>query len=186
VEGGINLDELKQLPIWLCWNYIIKDGKKTKKPCSVSGGATGTNKEYAHTLETYDTARKAADDNGYCGVGFVIPEGYFFLDIDHKALEDPFVQTLLNRFDSYTEYSVSGNGIHIYGKCNISKLPTFIDNKGIKRLDKQFYMKNPSNDLELYIGGLTNRFAVFTENIINDKLLHECTAAIICSGQVKL
>ena len=173
------MDELKQLPIWLCWNYIIKDGKKTKKPCSAEGGATGTNKEYAHTLATYDAARKAANDNGYSGVGFVIPEGYFFLDIDHKALEDPFVQVLLERFNSYTERSVSRGGIHIYGKCDFKKLPTYADKTGNLRLDKAYYMKNPNNNLELYVGGLTNRFAVYTGDVILNEPLKESKAAIL-------
>ena len=39
--------------------------------------------------------------------------------------------------------------------------------------------KIPHNNLELYIGGITNRFAAFTGNIIDDKPLRECTAAIL-------
>lgn len=173
------MQELKDQKIWFCYIKVPKDRKLTKVPCSIDGGATGTDKGHSNTWVTFDVAIKAVNKNGYSGVGFVIPEGYFFLDIDHKALTDPLVQTLLTRFDSYAEYSVSGNGIHIYGKCDISKLPTFIDTQGRKRLDKQFYMKNPHNNLELYIGGLTNRFAAFTGNIIEDKPLIECTAAVL-------
>lgn len=33
--------------------------------------------------------------------------------------------------------------------------------------------------MELYIGGITNRFAVFTGNVIEDKPLRDCTAAIL-------
>ena len=69
---------------------------------------------------------------------------------------DPLVQTLLERFDSYTEYSVSGGGVHIYGKCDISRIPTYMDEKGKLRLDKAFYQKNPNNKMELYCGGITN------------------------------
>ena len=43
---------------------------------------------------TYDEAIKAADKHGYNGVGFTIPQGYFFLNIDHKELTDPFVQLM--------------------------------------------------------------------------------------------
>lgn len=42
------------------------------------------------------------------------------LEVDHKDLSDSYVQLLLERFDSYAEYSVSGSGVHIYGKCDIS------------------------------------------------------------------
>ena len=45
-EEGIisdNLSELKQMKVWVCWNFIEKDGRKTKKPLAASGKATGTN-----------------------------------------------------------------------------------------------------------------------------------------------
>ena len=171
----MHMNELMQQKIWCCWNFETRNGKRTKVPISAYGTPTGTNAPYASTWVTYEEAAKAAKEHGYDGVGFKIPEGYFFLDIDHKDLSDPYVQLLLERFDSYAEYSVSGGGVHIYGKCDISRLPTFIDNTGKLRLDKAFYMKNPHNDTELYCGGITNRFAVFTGNVIRDVPLKECT-----------
>ena len=90
----MHMDELKSQKVWLCWNYETRKGKRTKVPISASGTATGTNSEYAHTWVTYDEAIKAADKHGYNGVGFTIPQGYFFLDIDHKELTDPFVQLM--------------------------------------------------------------------------------------------
>lgn len=175
----MHMDELMQQKIWFCWNYETRNGKRTKVPISAYGTPTGTNAPYASTWVTYEAAAKAAKDRGYDGVGFKIPEGYFFLDIDHKDLSDPYAQLLLERFDSYAEYSVSGGGAHIYGKCDISRLPTFIDDKGMLRLDKAYYMKNPHNDTELYCGGITNRFAVFTGNVIRDVPLKECTDALL-------
>lgn len=175
----MHMDELKSQKVWLCWNYETRKGKQTKVPISASGIATGTNSEYAHTWVTYNEAIKATDKHGYNGVGFKIPQGYFFLDIDHKELTDPFVQLMLERFNSYSEYSVSGGGIHIYGKCNIDRLPTYLDKDGKLRLDKAFYMKNPHNGTELYCGGITNRFAVYTGNVIRDVPLKECTDALL-------
>ena len=118
-------------------------------------------------------------ERGSAGVGFKIPKGYFFLDIDHKELNDPFVQMMLKRFNSYTEYSQSGNGIHIYGKVDIASIPTYIDDKGKEKLDRQFYMKNPHNDTEQYFGGLTNRFACYTGSVILDTALNDCTQAVL-------
>ena len=175
----MHMDELKAQKIWFCWNYETRNGKRTKVPVSAYGTSTGTNAPYAHTWVTYDEAVKAAKEHGDDGVGFKIPEGYFFLDIDHKDLLDPLVQTLLERFDSYTEYSVSGGGVHIYGKCDISRIPTYMDEKGKLRLDKAFYQKNPNNKTELYCGGITNRFTVFTGNVIQDVPLKECTDALL-------
>ena len=100
-------------------------------------------------------------------------------DIDHKELTDPFVQLMLERFNSYAEYSVSGGGIHIYGKCDIDRVPTYLDKDGKLRLDKAFYMKNPHNSTELYCGGITNRFAVYTGNVIHNVPLKECTDALL-------
>ena len=175
----MHMDELKSQKVWLCWNYETRKGKRTKVPISASDIATGTNSEYAHTWVTYDEAIKATDKHGYNGVGFKIPQGYFFLDIDHKELTDPFVQLMLERFNSYAEYSVSGGGIHIYGKCDIDRVPTYLNKDGKLRLDKAFYMKNPHNGTELYCGGITNRFAVYTGNVIRDVPLKECTDALL-------
>ncbi len=175
----MHMDELKSQKVWPCWNYETRKGKRTKVPISASGTATGTNSEYAHTWVTYDEAIKAADKHGYNGVGFTIPQGYFFLDIDHKELTDPFVQLMLERFNSYAEYSVSGGGIHIYGKYDIDRVPTYLDKDGKLRLDKAFYMKNPHNSTELYCGGITNRFSVYTGNVIHNIPLKECTDALL-------
>ena len=46
-------------------------------------------------------------------------------------------------------------------------------------LDKAYYMKNLNNKVELYCGGITNRFAVFTGNVIWDEPLKECTEALL-------
>ena len=34
-NGG--LEELKSQPVWICWNFREKDGRKTKVPCAASG-----------------------------------------------------------------------------------------------------------------------------------------------------
>ena len=109
----MHMKELMNMKIWFCWRYETRKGKKTKVPKSIYGTATGTSAAYEHSWVTYEEAEAA---EGFDGIGFVIPEGYFFLDIDHKDLTDPYVKLMLERFDSYAERSVSGGGIHIYGK----------------------------------------------------------------------
>lgn len=168
------MDTLKQMRQWICWNARQKDGRTTKVPCAPGGGATGTNMKYAHTWVTYDEAMAAAQLHGHTGVGFVIPEGWFFLDVDHRDAADPLVQTLLNRFGTYAERSVSGNGLHLYGRCDLRRLP-ITDGK----LDRRYYTKNPQNGLELYIGGATNHFAVFTGDAVMDTPVNDCTDAIL-------
>ncbi|MFV0363092.1 MAG: phage/plasmid primase, P4 family [Suipraeoptans sp.] len=174
------MQELMDMKIWFLWRWAKdKNGNPTKVPFALSGGPTGADSKWSHTWGTYKDSLAVKEKLHAAGIGFKIPENYFFLDIDHRELSDPLVQTLLARFDSYTEYSVSGTGIHIYGRCNFSKLPTYIDKEGKVRLDKQFYQKNSKIDLELYVGGITNRFAAFTDNIIENKPLRECTTAVL-------
>ncbi len=174
------MQELMDRKIWFLWIWSKdKNGNPTKKPIAANGGATGTDDAHSGTWVTYDEAVTAMRERGSAGVGFKIPKGYFFLDIDHKELNDPFVQMMLKRFNSYTEYSQSGNGIHIYGKVDIASIPTYIDDKGKEKLDRQFYMKNPHNDTEQYFGGLTNRFACYTGSVILDTALNDCTQAVL-------
>ena len=173
-----NVMELKEQKIWLCWNFREKGGKRTKVPIAASGEKTGTDEAHSSTWVTFDEAKRAAAEKNYSGVGFVIPEGYFFLDIDHRELDDPYIKTMLERFGSYAEKSVSGKGLHIYGRCDFTKVPTEEKNGKLK-LHRRYYQKNPNNGTELYMGGLTNRFAVFTENIVQDKPLKDCTNAVL-------
>lgn len=174
-----NMNELKNMPIWVCWNREERDGKTTKVPCSASGGATGTNEKYRRSWVTYDEAKAAAEKNGYSGVGFIIPKGWFFLDIDHVGMDNPWLIDRIDRFGSYTEYSQSGKGIHIYGKCDFSKLPIREVNGKVKIDDRKYYVKHPRNGMELYIGGLTNRFAVYTGNAVRDVPTVDCTDAVL-------
>jgi putative DNA primase/helicase len=173
------MQELMDMKIWFLWRKEMDGDRINKIPFAAGGGATGTNEKYRHTWVTHDEAVTAIKKQSAAGVGFVIPKGYFFLDIDHKQITDPFVQMLLERFNSYTERSVSGGGIHIYGKCDLNRLPTYTDKNGNLRLDKTYYMKNPNNHLELYVGGLSNRFAVFTGDVILNEPLRESTAAVL-------
>lgn len=169
------MDELKQMKIWICWNYTLtKDNKPTKKPLSAKGGVTGTNKKYQNTWVSYEEALSSAKEHKFSGIGFIVPVGYYFLDIDHRDKHDNLTNHLLVRHNSYAEHSVSKNGLHIYGKCDISQLP-ITDGK----LDKRYYTKNPYNHLELYIGGITNRFAVFTGDTVSDRPVTEGTAAVL-------
>lgn len=109
-----------------------------------------------------------------------IPKGFFLLDIDHRDISDAFVQLMLSRFSSYAEVSPSGNGIHIIGQCDISKLPVHFDDRR-KRLvlDSEYYQKRSDVGLELYIGDITNRYGTFTGNTVNNLPIADCTQAVL-------
>ena len=176
---GMTINDLKEQRIWICWKYIEKDGKRKKKPCAADGGITGVNHAYRASWVTFEEARRAAEESSYAGVGFIIPKGMYFLDIDHRDAADAMVQLQIRRHETYAEKSVSGNGIHLYGCCDYDRIPKKKNEKGEEKLDPKFYVKNPHNGMELYIGGLTNRFAVFTGDVVHDVPFADGTEAVL-------
>ena len=174
---------LKNQKIWVCWKYVSVDGHRTKKPYDVTGIPTGTSQDHADEWSEYSTARKALADAkpGFDGIGFIMPEGVFLLDIDHKDISDPLVQELLALFPTYMEISPSGHGYHIYGRADLSRIPKVWSEKEKRwKLDDRYYAKNSNSGLELYVGGLTNRFATFTGNTEGrPDQISDCTEAVL-------
>ncbi len=161
--------------LWICWKYKnLKDCKTTKVPFNAAGIPTGTSEKYRNTWVTFKEAEAAAKKYRFHGIGLIIPKGYYFVDIDHKPLKDPLVQEILTLLMSYGEFSPSGEGIHILGKCDLSKFPV---EEG--SLSKEYYCKNPNNGVELYIGGLTNRYATFTSKSIQNLPFKDNTNEVI-------
>ena len=113
-------NELKKLPHWVCWRAEQgENGKIRKIPINplTGGGAMSNNPD---TWTTFENAVNASGQ--YSGVGFMFAPPYFGVDIDNiaddiatfrngddKNIVSEFVHTLC----SYTEFSQSGNGIHI-------------------------------------------------------------------------
>ena len=174
------LKELKKKPTWVCWKYVTKDGRKTKKPFSVSGRPTGTSKEHQDEWRTFECAATARGKPGFDGIGFVMPVGYFLLDVDHRDVNDPLVKELQALLPTYLEHSPSGHGFHFYGTVDLSRIPQSWDEEtGRWKLDSRYYVKNSKTGLELYIGGLTNRFATFTGRTEGGDEITDCTDAIL-------
>lgn len=168
-----SLQVLMDMKIWVCWYGA-------KIPISANGCVTGANDEYASTWVTYEEARAAAEEHGYKGVSFRIPKDFGAVDIDHRTMDDPYMQTMLRRFgNTYIEKSFSGNGVHVYFQCNLDALPTFIDKDGKLCMDDRYYIKNPNNHVEVYIGGTTNHFMSVTLDAIRDNPLADCTGAVL-------
>jgi len=106
--------ELRALPQWVCWRYKLRDGKKTKEPCQVNGKhASSTNRD---TWTDFDTAYRAASI--FDGIGFVFTpdDPYTGVDLDSCVKDgviSPEAQARINGLDSYSEFSVRGEGVHI-------------------------------------------------------------------------
>jgi len=117
---------LKDRPQWLCWRLEDKPGAKkpAKMPYYASGkrrtGAQGSEADRA-ALVTFDAAVTAMASLKADGIGFAFlpDDGLIGIDLDKMVDADtgelaPRAQRIIEACASYTEWSPSGNGFHIY------------------------------------------------------------------------
>lgn len=114
--------ELKALPQWCVWKRETRDGKPAKVPYQISGDKARSNDP--STWSTFNAALAAYQDlEGYDGICFMMPtepRELVFIDIDHcikDGVIEPWALEIVKQFDSYTERSQSGNGLHILIKA---------------------------------------------------------------------
>jgi len=123
-------EELLKLNQWVCWKSLpdeSRPGKIKKMPINPhTGGQAQSNNN--STWADYKTAYAASKQHN--GIGFMFANGYFGVDIDgaEEAIqsyrnndEDNIVYEFIHTLGSYSEYSVSGNGIHIICKGKLPK-----------------------------------------------------------------
>lgn len=121
-------DELKKLDRWVNWRFELRNGKLTKVPINPATGGRAMSNNPA-TWGTFEDAVLHAYDidstgNENRGIGFMFSgDGILGVDVDHCRNSETGELTneardIINIIDSYTEFSQSGNGIHIicYGK----------------------------------------------------------------------
>lgn len=146
-------DELKRLKQWCCWA-----GDKLPKNPHTGGNAQSSNPD---TWGTFEETLQACEKYHFDGVGFQFANGYFGVDLDHCLDDIDFVDEFVETLGSYTEYSRSGNGIHIICK---GALP-----EGRRR----------RGNVEMYN---TGRYFIMTGNLYNDKY----TTIKDCSETIKI
>lgn len=114
--------ELKERKQWVLWRYEqTEKGKWTKVPYQPNGQKAQTN--HPPTWTSFIQAVKAYESNPrFDGVGFVLfkDDPYTAIDLDHLADWKEEAQEIIRMFNSYTELSPSGNGVHIWVR---GKLP---------------------------------------------------------------
>lgn len=109
--------ELRALGQWICWRYEEKDGRVTKIPYDPRSGRRASSTNPA-TWTTYEQACAAA--GRYDGVGFVFARGggVVGIDMDRCVGEDGVLtesdQRIVRAFDTYTEFSPSRTGVHLF------------------------------------------------------------------------
>lgn len=151
--------ELVNLQQWVCWGWNGMQLKMPVSPLTGSGAKAGQ-------PDTWGTFGQALDrvDHGQCkGIGFEFANNgeLVGVDLDHCITNNSLVPEaveLVQRFNTYTEVSQSGTGLHIICK---GKLP----GKAIK-----------SKAVEMYNSG---RYFALTGNVYNDKaVLRDAQPAI--------
>jgi putative DNA primase/helicase len=118
-------DELKALQQWVLWRGVERDGRWTKIPYSVTGDkASATD---GATWRDFDNASESYKNGSFDGIGFVFAQGSGLtgVDLDDCVLSDgglePKAAAIVNALGSYTEYSVSGSGLHIIVRASLEK-----------------------------------------------------------------
>lgn len=176
----MELQKLKQQQIWVCWRYEEdQNSRLTKVLYNTKGYQTSTSLEYKSQWSTYDEAIEAVKVHGFDGVGLILVPGIGGIDIDHKAADSTLVTDVRKLMNTYEELSPSGEGIHHLFTVDVDKIPVSINRKSEEKLSSDYYSKNPHNDLEIYIGGPTNRYLTFTGNVISDLPLMDRTNEVL-------
>ena len=113
--------ELLARPQWVCWRFELRDGKLTKVPLDPKTGKHASTTDPA-TWGSFQQALARAKRSGLgLGVGFVVTadDPYVFIDLDHVRDGDGLrteVQEIIRLLASYTEWSPSGDGLHILAR----------------------------------------------------------------------
>lgn len=111
--------EMRPYRQWLCWRLEHRgEGKPTKVPYNPLNGHLASVTDPA-TWCSFDEAVAAAThpQTPYSGIGFVLTkqDPYTFVDLDHTTDQHELDRQIkiYQEFDSYSEKSPSGNGLHI-------------------------------------------------------------------------
>lgn len=115
--------ELKLCPQWVMWRYENRNTTKpTKVPYSSHNGTKAAVDSPA-SWATFDHCLEMLSCGHFDGIGFVLTphDPYAFIDLDARDAEGNFIspedherqKAVVGAFDSYTEFSPSGEGLHI-------------------------------------------------------------------------
>lgn len=167
--------EIKQIKRWICYKVEMRDDKQTKIPYNAISGSYAKSND-SSTWTNFRIAVMGCVKYGFDGIGFMLGEDqntgttYFGIDLDNhedangdKPMNQSefvsFAKEFIEALKSYTEYSHSGEGIHIICK---GKLPV-----GARRRN--------GVGVEMYDKG---RFFTMTGNVINNAPIEERTEEV--------
>ncbi|MFJ7753190.1 phage/plasmid primase, P4 family [Peribacillus muralis] len=147
-------EELKQTNQWVLWKSEERNGKKTKVPYQANGNMAQSNNR--RTWSTFHSVVNTYINGNYDGIGFMFSKDDPFVgvDLDNCVIDgecSDLAEEITEMMDSYTEFSPSGEGIHIIVKGDLP-------------IEKGTGKKSTAHNLEVYRHG---RYFTFTGNSTN-------------------
>ena len=137
-----------------CWRYEEQDGRKTKVPYNPLTGQMARSNDIS-SFADFKTAQGA---HGYDGIGIGIFNGICAIDLDDCVTDSGYysgsASEIVSLMHSYTEYSPSGNGLHILFHAD-----------GFQYDTKRYYIMNHKAGLEVYVAGTTKKYVTLTGNV---------------------
>ena len=114
--------ELRERPQWVVWRLEERDGKRTKVPYRADGSGRASTTD-SSTWATFEAALAAAAKADGVGFVFSADDPFVGVDLDHCLAGDhlhPDAAAVVLALDSYTERSVSGDGLHVFIRASLN------------------------------------------------------------------
>ena len=115
-------EELRTRPQWVVWKAV--GAKPDKVPYSARSGRRASSTDLL-TWSTFEEALEAYENGDFAGLGFVFSSAdpYTGIDLDDCVDADSKIALraleIVRYFDSYTELSATGSGLHIIVRGNV-------------------------------------------------------------------
>jgi hypothetical protein len=160
--------ELRELKQWVSWKWSERKGKKTKILLQANGDYAESNNP--DTWDSFENVKKRKD----AGIGFVFLKGVVGIDLDHaffttgenKGQLKIWARKILEKFNSYTEYSPSMIGDVHKGVHIIAITDTDFDGLNRKLTPEEREEKEMEEGIECYVQG---RFFTVTGDVYEGK-----------------
>jgi Virulence-associated protein E-like domain/Primase C terminal 2 (PriCT-2) len=159
--------ELREIPNWVLWKSEEVPGrdKPTKVPYQTNGHKARAND--SNTWTTFDNVMSTLRNdegmnNSFSGIGFVFSDGHPFIGIDiDDCINDGVISEgamkIINAFNSYTEMSVSGKGLHTIVKID--------RNRVVRSKSYEKFFGTDFKECEIAYG---NKYFTMTGTVIDD------------------
>ncbi len=148
------LSPLQEVDNWVNWKE--EEGRKIPISPAAADGLFPVDAMEKENQVSFEEAYECAEYRRYIGLGFVFNEDDDFVGVDLDDCRfsgeiDEEMKEIIERLDSYTEISPSGNGLHIIVRCeDIDELET---------------VKNSDIGVEIYP---KDRYFTVTGDVINE------------------